>query len=63
MSENMSFWNFLINYWNQLLNTATKVGLNTQKVIHVAVKITDGFIGNKIADKIMKPDMNLNAEK
>ena len=58
MSENINFWNFLINYWNQLLNTATKVGLNTWKVIHVTVKITDGFIGNKITDKIVKTDMN-----
>ena len=51
-------------YGKQFLDTATETGLDalktaSKKVVHEAVKATGEFIGNKIADKIVKPDENL----
>ena len=31
MSKNINFWHSPINDWNQLLDTATKIGLNAIK--------------------------------
>ena len=47
-------------YGKQLLDTATKTGLDALKVafekeVHKVAEATGEFIGNKIADKIMKP--------
>ena len=44
----------------QLFDIATKTGLNalktaSKKVVHKAAEATGEFIGNKIADKIVKP--------
>ena len=46
------------------MDTATKPGMNTlkttfNKVIHRAAEATGKFLGNKISDKITKPDNNL----
>ena len=51
-------------YGKQFLDTAAETGLDalktaSKKVVHEAVKTTGEFIGNKIADKIVKPDENL----
>ena len=48
-------------YGEQLLDTAAKTRLDTLKtasknVFHRAAEATGGFIGNRIADKIVKPD-------
>ena len=57
----LSFWrNLSIKYGRQLLDAATKTGLNafkavTKKVACKAVKATGEFLGNKIDDKIVKP--------
>ena len=57
------FWSFARNipnrYIKQLLDNATKrerdaVKAASKKVVHKAAKAADEFIGNKIADKIMK---------
>ena len=42
------------------MNTATKTGLHAlktalKKVVHKAAEATGEFIGNKVADKIVKP--------
>ena len=47
-------------YGEQLLDTATKTGLDalktaSKKVVHKAAEATGEFIGNKIAGKIGKP--------
>ena len=47
-------------YGKQLLDTATKTGLDalktaSKKLVHKAAEATGEFIGNKIADKITKP--------
>ena len=58
----MSFLRNLSNkYEKKLLDTATKKGLDAQKafpknVIHKATEATFEFIGNKIADKSVKPN-------
>ena len=46
------------------MNTATKLGINTlktatKKVIRAVAEATGKFLGNKISDKITKPDNNL----
>ena len=57
----MSFGRNLSNkYRKQLLGTATKAGLDslgtaTKKEIYKATETTAEFIGNKIADKTVKP--------
>ena len=58
----MSFGRNLSNKYERklLLHTATKTGLDalktaTKKVAHKAAKATGEFIGNKIANKIVKP--------
>ena len=56
----LSFAKNLCNkYGKQLLDNAIKTGLNalkaaSKKVVHKVAKVTDEFIGNKIADKILK---------
>ena len=63
--EFMSVVRSLCNkYGKQLLDTAAKTGLDalktaSQKVVHKAAEATGDFIGNKIVDKIVKPDENL----
>ena len=45
--------------WEKLLNTATKTGLDAaKKVVHKTVEATGEFIGNKMAEKIVKLDLN-----
>ena len=49
-------------YGKQLLDTAAKTGLVALKtasknVVHKAAEATVEFIGNKIADKIVKPNL------
>ena len=57
----MSFARNLSNkYRKQFLNTATKTGLDDLKtasktVFHKAAQATGEFIGNKIANKTVKP--------
>ena len=56
--------NLCNKYGKQLLDTAAKTGLDalktaSQKVVHKAAEATGDFIGNKIVDKIVKPDENL----
>ena len=60
-------WNLSNKYGKQLLDTATKTGLDalktaSKKLVHKAAEATGEFIGNKIADKITKrkpvPDEN-----
>ena len=57
----LSFARNLSNkYGKQSFDTATKTGLNAvktafKKVVHKAAEATGEFIGNKIADKILKP--------
>ena len=59
----LSFVRNLSNkYGKALLDVATKVGLDplktaSKKVVHKATEETGGFIGNKIADKIVKPKL------
>ena len=53
-------WNLSNKYGEQLLDTATKTGLDvlktaSEKVFHKAAKATDGFIVKNIADKIVEP--------
>ena len=50
-------------YGKQLFDTATKIGINAlknvpKKVIYKAGEGTGEFIGNKIADKIVKTEAN-----
>ena len=57
----MSFGGNLSNkYRKQLLDTAIKAGLDaaktaSKKVIHNAAEVTGKFIGNKLAEKVVKP--------
>ena len=56
----------VLQIWKQILNTATKTGLDISKtasknVIHKTVKRTSEFMGNKSAKKIVKPQPMLNA--
>ena len=57
----LSFGRNLSNkYGKQLLDTATKTGIDalktaSKKVAHKAPEVTGEFIGNKIADKIVNP--------
>ena len=57
----LSFVRNLSNkYGKKSFDTATKTGLDalktaSKKVVHKAVKATGEFIGNKIADKFVKP--------
>ena len=57
----LSFIRNLSNkYGKKSLDTATKTGLDalktaSRKVVHKSVKATGEFIGNKIADKVVKP--------
>ena len=57
----LSFARNLSNkYEKQLLDTATKTGVDalktaSEKVVHKAAEATGEFTGNKIADKIKKP--------
>ena len=49
-------------YRKILLDTAAKMGLDTvkpasKKVVHKAAEAIDEFIGNRIADKIVKPKL------
>ena len=49
-------------YWRQLLGAATKTGLNVSKtatrtVVHKAAEATEEFLGNKITDKTVKPEL------
>ena len=37
--------------------TETRCFKNCKKVVHKAAEATDRFMGNKIADKIMKPKL------
>ena len=51
-------------YGKQLLDAATKTCLDalktaTKNVVHKAAEATGKFTGNKIADKIVKPNMCL----
>ena len=51
--------NLYDKYGKQLLDTSGKTGLNApkttfKKVVHKAAKATSEFIGNKIADEIVK---------
>ena len=66
----LSFASNLSNkYGKQFLDTATKTGLDalktaSKKTVHEAVEATGEFIGNKIADKTVKPDENsINVEE
>ena len=60
----MSFATNLSNkYGKQLLDTATKIGLDaiktlSKKVVHEAAEATVEFVGNEIAAKIVKPSEN-----
>ena len=55
----LSFARNLSNkYGNQLLHTAARTGIDAQKVVHKTVEGIGKFIGNKIADKIVKPANN-----
>ena len=57
----MSFGrNLSNNYGKQLLDAATKTGLDalktvSKKVAHKGAEATEEFIANKIADKLLKP--------
>ena len=57
----LSFLRNLSNkYGKKLLDTATTIGLDalkatSKKVVHRAAEATGEFIGNKIADEIVKP--------
>ena len=57
----MSFGgNLSIKYRKQLLDTAIKAGLDaaktvSKKLIHNAAEVTGEFIGNNLADKVVKP--------
>ena len=47
-------------YWNKLLDTATKTGLDTQKtasrkLVHKTAEATGEFIGARITDEVVKP--------
>ena len=61
----MSFARNLSNkYGKQLLDTATKAGINvlktaSKKVIHKAAETIGEFLGNKIAAKVVKPSRNV----
>ena len=61
----LSFERNLSNkYRNQLLDADTKTGLDalktaTKKVVYKVPEATGEFIGNKIADKIVKPKLCL----
>ena len=57
--EFLSFARHLSNkHGKQLLNTATKTGLDAVKIASKEeAKATGEFIGNKIADKIVKPKL------
>ena len=51
---------YLANMGKKLTDTATKTGLNaasttSKKIIHKVVEVAGELIGNKIADKIVKP--------
>ena len=51
-------------YAKQLLDAAAKTGLDalksaSKKVVHKAAEVTGQFIGNKITDRIAKPDESL----
>ena len=53
--------NLSSKYGKQLLDTATKTGLDilknaSKKLGHKAAEATEVFIGNKITDKIVKPN-------
>ena len=49
---------FLRKYWKRVLDTGLDVLKTTsKKVAHKAAEATGEFIGNKIADKILKPNM------
>ena len=53
-------------YGKQLLDTATKTGLDalksaSKKVVHKAAEAIGEFIGNNIADKIVKPKPVIDA--
>ena len=55
--------NLFNKYGKQLLDAATKAGLDalntaTKKVAHKAAEATREFIGNKISNKIVKLDEN-----
>ena len=52
----------LSNKYRKILDTAAKTGLDTvkpvaKKVAHKAAEAIDEFIGNRIADKIVKPKL------
>ena len=63
----MSFTKNISNkYGKQLLDTATKTGLDalksaSKKVVHKAAEAIGEFIGNNIADKIVKPKPVIDA--
>ena len=51
-------------YGEKLLDTARNTGLDatktaSKKLVHKAIEATGEFIGNKIAEKIVKPDADL----
>ena len=53
-----------VNLFFMLLDTARNTGLDatktaSKKLVHKAIEATGEFIGNKIAEKIVKPDANL----
>ena len=55
--------NLFVKYGEKLLDTARKTGLGPAKtasknVVHKKVEATGEFIGNKITEKIAKPDAN-----
>ena len=52
--------NLFHNYGKKLLDTATKTGLDatkttSKKVVHKIAEATGEFLGNKIAEKVVKP--------
>ena len=64
ISNPYDFFSFARNlsnkYGKQLLDTATKTKLDalktvSKKVVYKVAEAADNFIGNKIADKIVKP--------
>ena len=64
MNQEQKIRNLSKKYGKKLLNTATKLGINTlktatKKVIRAVAEATGKFLGNKISDKITKPDNNL----
>ena len=55
---------FSDKYWNKILDTATRIGLDaakttSKKVVYKTAEATGEFTGNKIAEINLKPAENL----